>query len=210
MVRRLSIDQLAELSVAAVENSNRLLEEATILQGAGHHERALALAVLAVEELGKHFFIRVAVLANALDREEFWRAFWKHLFQGHDFKSAMGTWLTELDIKRADWDKEWRFVRTADRMSKAKIAALYVDVSKEGVVLSPKGSIDPKRTAAVLEVFGETIKRVADAVSRFDEAILLRKVTELQVAEARTPEERDQLIAEAGEAARTPLSSEHI
>jgi AbiV family abortive infection protein len=201
---RLSLEQLAELSVAAVENSNRLLEEAVLLRDAGRHERALALAVLAIEELGKHFVVRVAVIANALDREEFWQAFRRLLFQGHEFKSAMGTWLTELDIKRADWDKEWGFVRLAERMTRAKLSALYVDVSKEGAVLSPKDRIDPEHVSAVLEAYGDTIRNAADQVMRFDELTLLRKMVELRPLEATTPAERDRLIAEAGEAARRP------
>lgn len=69
-------------------NARSLAEESRLLKENGYHARALSLAILALEELGKVPLICNMILYRKDDAEA-WRKAWKE-FQSHRFK--LGVW----------------------------------------------------------------------------------------------------------------------
>ena len=69
-------------------NARSLAKESRLLKENGYHARALSLAILALEELGKIPLICNMILCRKDDAEA-WRKAWKE-FQSHRFK--LGVW----------------------------------------------------------------------------------------------------------------------
>lgn len=76
--------QLTKGLRSCLENADRLVQESDLLYGAGHLERSLALAVLALEELGK--LICINGLAFSLTRSSRGEESFHHVRKAHQAK----------------------------------------------------------------------------------------------------------------------------
>lgn len=81
--RALTNEQLADIANAASANCRAILADAELLFEAGRYPRAHALAILALEEFGKHVFTVSAM--NRQDVTGFWRAYHRR-FRDHKAK----------------------------------------------------------------------------------------------------------------------------
>lgn len=61
---KLSIQEASEGIEKAIENANDLLEDSLILFNSGKYPRAIALGIMAVEEIGKTEIIKKILLSN--------------------------------------------------------------------------------------------------------------------------------------------------
>ena len=95
-MRTLTALQMAEVSLAAMRNCRRLLDDAVMLAGAGRLPSALMLAGLAADELGKHVLVASFFAREGTDED--WRKFWSR-FRNHTEKlgdALMGSWVGDL------------------------------------------------------------------------------------------------------------------
>jgi AbiV family abortive infection protein len=164
------VQVLARGSVAAARNARSLVEDASVLAGAGRTGRACSLAVLAVEEVGKAYAL--ATLA-ALPENLRAQAPVGRMLEWHQLKLVAGQmaavvpfsppvvginlvaaplsdFADELDVAEA-------FARDEDRL---KQRGLYVDVDQSGLVREPS-----EVTAAQVRDQLDRAERAASAVS---------------------------------------------
>ncbi len=119
----------------SLKNADALIEEAKILLGAGHTARALALAILATEELAKlPRYAAVSIYAA----EGRWKQWWKY-YRSHREKLEMHHLHTVLSIPE-DLEGGKLLALIGDSMGKTldrlKQAALYTDF-QDGKFVSP-------------------------------------------------------------------------
>lgn len=124
-VRRLTEQEIETLGDMCLANARELLEDALVLHHYESYARAAALAVVAIEELGKRNTLWRAV--NFGDNDEEWKLFWKR-FRDHKTKSSLGNELIDRDsIEAAIWDD----LHTKGAFIGIREAALYVDLRQD-------------------------------------------------------------------------------
>jgi len=120
----------------ALLNAEALLEDARHLLGAGRPHRAIALAVLAMEELGKlpRFYG-----VDRYEREGRMKRWWE-MFREHTTKARMGAqFAVSAELSLAEQKKRIADLQTGKvgrDLHAAKMAALYTDF-KQGKFTSP-------------------------------------------------------------------------
>lgn len=148
MVRRraphLTPEQLADVTLAALRNARRLLADAQLLIENGRLATAHALAVLALEELGKHVMCASAVICIHGDPD--YAARFMGRFVDHEDKlrnarllldglaDAPGAPSTVREVERV-------VERTARSDARHKLRGLYVDLDRRGQVLEPERGV---------------------------------------------------------------------
>lgn len=76
----LSSALIAEAMTAAMKSGARLLVDARMLAASGRHPSAVAMAILAIEEIAKSDILAaLAVWSDPKDQEEIWRMFTTHV-----------------------------------------------------------------------------------------------------------------------------------
>ena len=118
-----------------LSNAEALLEEARILLAADHPARAIALAVLAMEEVGK--LPGYAAASRYAERGR-WRQWWR-MFRRHTGKLAMHEWVRILaSPKDLDTDDVQALLnnRFGETWHQVKLSALYTDF-RSGEFVSP-------------------------------------------------------------------------
>jgi AbiV family abortive infection protein len=120
----LSSALIAEAMTAAMKSGARLLEDARMLAASGRHPSAVAMAILAIEEVAKSDILAaLAVWSDPKDRNEVWRMFTTHID-----KNSLGFVPLIQNISAVEqlvWLKEHGTERYFDEM---KWSGLYVDV----------------------------------------------------------------------------------
>ena len=181
MTTKLAPPLLGSLARAALDNASNLLADSLVLLAAGRHPRALALAVLAAEELGKHMMCMSAVALDVDDPSTV-KKFWRR-FRSHDAKFA--TWYELFIIHLTadpseestpdDWTDMWSEVsKTVKVAMESKLQALYVD-ARDGDVTSPEQVVTEELARNAwksISLVAETIKRQwegADLAAFLDE-----------------------------------------
>ncbi len=132
---------------ACLENARGLLEESSLLFDAGHHARATALAILAVEEGDKVRRLLMLCLADGnLARE--WEDFRNHgpklsaafsLFTHGKFSHLRTSW---AQLRPKAGAPEW-FRDLPHYAGRVKERMLYVDLLKDGSWSSPSRALPP-------------------------------------------------------------------
>jgi AbiV family abortive infection protein len=152
---------LVALVQTTVQNARSLLEDARLLFEAGRYPRAHALAVLALEEFGKHMMCvsrATQAIGVADTEEEFWRR-----FNDHKAKLREAKLLIEAILK----DPERRYTQFANRLLReaasdhaTKLAGLYVDF--DGTITEPLQAIDQQTAASMINDVGELLDVYGD------------------------------------------------
>jgi AbiV family abortive infection protein len=181
-----TVDQLADLARASLDNATRLLRDAEILLNAGRFPSALALAVLASEEFGKSV-MAVSAVARDASNTEFWRRFWRrtrhHPTKAEIAGSIAGDFIEEEDEWVEFQERVPRFVEVGQV---AKFAALYVDMDESGEIQSPDLAISEEAARVAVEALGAQIRYWDEFYRHADFRTLFRDVQPLllRVAEA--------------------------
>lgn len=161
----LTREQIVDIAKKTGANVSALLAEASILLEAQHPARAHALAVLALEEFGKH-----AISVSALLRTNepgFWPKYWQRVGD-HREKLRQARFAVQLFGEWDEFDQpdalerigRWVESRHADRM-----AGLYVDVLPDGMVVSPEEAITVEEASGII-VDLQLLVPIADFTAR--------------------------------------------
>lgn len=130
---RLSTLQMAEISLGAMHNSRRLLDDAAALARAQRWPSALMVAGLAADELGKHILVSSFFSREGTDDD--WKKFWRR-FRDHTEKlgdALMSSWMG--DLLTADPPP------SAKAFHRKRLAATYVDLDDDGAVRTPVSAV---------------------------------------------------------------------
>jgi AbiV family abortive infection protein len=128
--------------LAALDNAERLAQDAEMLLREGRYPTAHALAVLALEEYGKHILCASATIRGHAD-PSYWRKF-RRRFNSHRDKLRNALLLTGLLAKtEVEMEPLDDLEAAARRRDFAKLRGLYVDIDR-GRVLDPTTTIAPK------------------------------------------------------------------
>jgi AbiV family abortive infection protein len=140
----LGLEVLAQLRAAAIENANRLLQDATHLYETGRYPSATVLAITAAEELAKWKALFVVSLEVAASEPVDWIAFWKR-WGNHSAKlrvASDGDVIVSIIDEHPEWfEGEPLFeawarksgIRNANSLFDQRNAALYVDWERDSV-----------------------------------------------------------------------------
>lgn len=150
--------QLLLVGHHAVANGMELLDDASLLLEHERWPRAHALAVLALEELGKAGVCLGALLYDGTQAEQFWKDFTHHptkLLNAGAILAFLGS-----DNTSATADAVAQIEKEAKREHVRKLRGLYVDLSTSGDVQRP-ADVDEDaarrvvdRVRAVLDLLG--------------------------------------------------------
>ncbi|HEY7270094.1 MAG TPA: AbiV family abortive infection protein, partial [Dehalococcoidia bacterium] len=80
-----TVEEVLRGAELALKNAGDLIDDAVVLLEAGRPQRAIALAVLGMEELGK---IPRMLQVQRYEADGRMKAYWKH-FRDHDAKSGL-------------------------------------------------------------------------------------------------------------------------
>lgn len=120
----LSSALIAETMTAAMRSGARLLDDARMLTASGRHPSAVAMAILAIEEIAKSDLLAaLAVWSDPKDQSEVWR-----MFTTHVDKNSLGFVPLIQNVSAVEqlvWLKEHGTERYFEEM---KWSGLYVDV----------------------------------------------------------------------------------
>lgn len=148
----LTIEQLAELSNAALVNARALLDDAQALLDGGRPARAFSLAVLAAEEFGKYVMTVSAVLRR--NEPSFWPKFWRR-FRSHGPK--YGTTVTADWLRQVGDDREVSELLDSIKMDlRDKMSGFYVDF-QGGQIVTPLSAVTPERAAKAVDAVRDLV-----------------------------------------------------
>lgn len=167
-MKQLSLDQLIEGHQKPIKNASDLIEDAEILLNNRRWARAVFLACIAVEELGKYLIIMGAI-GRVLKGNMDWRKFWKR-FKSHEkktgiimrFDAMIRPFISAVDTLTGVEKAE----KHTSNQEKEKLNSLYVDCTAEGFVvpMDHTNEKDAKQAVesakAVLKFFAEMENRV--------------------------------------------------
>jgi AbiV family abortive infection protein len=171
---KLTLDQLDEGRKKALSNSEDLVNDARVLLEHQRWARALFLAQLAAEELGKYTMIasaavsliRIQRLDVDIDWDEFWGVFWKR-YRHHHEKTSL---LIHLEYTFFSDSKAHEYLRKipseAQNAEYVKMASLYSDFYDQ--FLSPKEII----TQSLSNLAVRAAERRLSRMKSFDKEIL--------------------------------------
>lgn len=137
----LTLEELEIGRQKALANATELISDAEVLIANGRWARALFLAQIAGEEIGKHIIIlnaAVELLENAID----WKSFWR-IYRQHSAKQKTVMFADIMFSLRGDVQEELKaFPAAAADLESGKMLSLYSDFL-EGRFVSPSDCIDP-------------------------------------------------------------------
>ncbi len=129
--------QASEMSIAVVNNANSLVNDADLLLENSSFSRVAALAILAIEELGKIGLIRHILMADAgSDLKKRWKDYRTHTQKNY-------LWVLPMLLKKTTKPYEIyeALTKIDPRMNKNldcyKQLCFYTDMYDEGVLSSP-------------------------------------------------------------------------
>ena len=147
---QLSSSEIAEGMNAATRNAERLANDARLLFEADRYASSLSLAILSIEESGKHHVLRELALArNDKERKECWRDYRSHtkknvlwpLFE----KFLKGARRAQDFLPLFDADADHPFV-----LDKMKQISMYTDCFNKGHWSIPEQAITKELVEALL------------------------------------------------------------
>jgi len=153
-----------DLYEACLKNADQLLDEADLLLSHAYHARALALALVAYEEIGKSQIV-ADYFNNMVSKKEFKEAFVKH-----EIKSAYNArqfHITSMKPLEASivYDRG-----RAKQHSQYRVASLYVGCTEDYESLIPSEMVTPKDATAAIAACRKKIKHIR-VTSRITERI---------------------------------------
>lgn len=156
---------------ACIDNGDGLLADAEVLRTAGS-PRALALAVLAVEEYGKAIQALLVINGGGAPDEV---SMFERARRAHRPKIEMGTmWTAMLDLRvRIDEAQRDRLLAVVLAASERKMAAFYVD-RVDGAVLEPRHVVTPADVTAHIDaatVLSGLIHPIADVIDTTEKLV---------------------------------------
>jgi AbiV family abortive infection protein len=150
------------LAAACLENAEALLSDSELLLEHERHASAVAWALLALEEFGKHMLCSFA-LTISLDDADAWRAFWRR-WRAHPTKLRMaaGQFIDLVAEPGASGDELWRQAYDGLRsqipaMNRWKQDAIYVDWNVDEPV-NPAKSVEYGAACALIRDVGVVIR----------------------------------------------------
>jgi AbiV family abortive infection protein len=142
-----------DLYEACLKNADQLLDEADLLLSHAYHARALALALVAYEEVGKSQI--VADYFNEMVSEKEFR----EAFVRHEIKSAYNA--REFHITRKPFEARIVYDRgKAKRYSQYRMASLYVGCTNDYASLIPSEMVTPEDATAAIKACRNKIKHI--------------------------------------------------
>jgi len=150
-----------DLYEACLRNANELLVEADLLLTNDHHARALALALVAYEEIGKSQLV-ADYFNNMVSKKEFEEAFVKH-----EIKSAYNARRFQI-TSRDPFQARIVYDRAEARQySNYRMDSLYVDYTEEYEARVPSNMVSPEDAMAVISGCRKRIEdiRVMSAIT---------------------------------------------
>ncbi len=158
----LSPRQAGQLARACLENSEALLSDAELLLEHGRHASAVAWALLALEEFGKHMMCSLAATIS-FDDADAWRDFWRQ-WRTHPkkLKLAAGRFIDLVVDTDSGSDDIWRLAYDDLReqipdINRSKQDAIYVDW-KDGKPASPVDSVEYEAASALVGTVGVVVR----------------------------------------------------
>jgi AbiV family abortive infection protein len=151
-MRELSLEQLTQGRLKALQNAIDLISDAECLFKDGRWARSVFLSQIAIEELGKYLIIMGAIgnlIAGQIEWSKFWKRFVNHLEKTGNifyFDAALSPFQEQQEILRnfekADTD--------AEEFLKEKLSSLYVDFRNDRFVL-PMDEVNEKIAKGAIE-----------------------------------------------------------
>ncbi len=135
---------------AAMANGTQLLTEAVLLMNNGHHCRAMVLAVLGIEEVGKtQVILHILCAKDDAERKKFWKQFRTHTSKTS--VAAVPSLLSEGIRTWATFDKAYGAVETLPFvLEEWKQAALYCEAISGGQWVIPEQHVPLDKAQWVL------------------------------------------------------------
>lgn len=167
MKRTLSLDQLKEGRLKALNNATDLFKEASLLFDNHHWARSLFLSITAGEELGKYIMVTSALLGTTIKPKSFdWQKFWRR-YSSHRSKSenilAIGD--VENQIAKGRLIHFTAIAILTTDIEKNRQAALYSDF-KEGGFCSPSDIVTKEQAKASLEWLKYVLDMIKNAEAK--------------------------------------------
>jgi AbiV family abortive infection protein len=160
----LTDELLKDYSLAALENAQQLIQEATLLLSHGHHARAYFLAVAAIEECGKAYTThegRGRDLSNPAVASRLQKSIADH---HQKLNSAFAPWLRRVADPRAEVMK---MVELMIALQHGREPSMYSDIRFDGSgvqrpsqVVRPEAALDCVRLS--LDVWKHTAAHLAE------------------------------------------------
>lgn len=139
---------------AAARNAKDLVEDAKVLLDNGRYSRALALAILSIEESGKISVLRgLATATSESELKEQWKK-----FRSHRAKNVQWI-LVDLGLKGARKLEDLKPIFDEDSdhpevLDQLKQASLYTDYSENGKWMEPNSVVDENLAKSIVKVAG--------------------------------------------------------
>jgi AbiV family abortive infection protein len=164
-LRELSLEQLNQGRLKALQNATDLISDAECLFKDGRWARSVFLSQIAIEELGKYLIIMGAIgnlIAGQIKWSKFWKRFANHREKAGNiflFDAALSPFQKQQEIvknfEKADTD--------ANEFLKEKVSSLYVDFRNDQFLLpmdvvdegSAKRAIENAKAVLAFFEFGE-------------------------------------------------------
>lgn len=139
---------------ACLHNADQLLDEAELLLRNNHHARALALALLAYEEIGKSQIV-ADYFNNMVSKREFQEAFFRHeIKSAYNARQFRVTSTNPLEA-RIEYSPE-----EAKKYSRRRMASLYVGCSEEYEPKLPSEAVTKEDASAAIAAFRKKIEHI--------------------------------------------------
>jgi AbiV family abortive infection protein len=151
-LKELTIKQLSEGRLKAIQNARSLIEDAECLLESNRWSSAAFLAHIAIEELGK-YLILVGAVGRVLDGSISWSRFWKRFFS-HEHKTQnifnFDAFLSPSESPDEICEDFEKAKADSQKYQQQKISVLYVDFEKDAFV-EPAKKVDENITKGIVE-----------------------------------------------------------
>ena len=136
-MKQLSIEQIKNSRVKALQNANELIEDADILFKGERWPRVLFLCQISGEEIGKYIMLSSLLVQQISEKEIDWKRIWKRL-TSHTEKYELATYMENIYLGKdqsADRNAFWEYNKMLKDESKDldrfKQNSLYADFTGE-------------------------------------------------------------------------------
>jgi AbiV family abortive infection protein len=166
-MKPMSLEQLIEGRLKCLQNAADLVHDAEILLCSGRSARAVHLAYIAIEELGKYLMITGGIgriLKGTMDWKRFWKRFRSHKEKAANIMAfdAMLEPFVSLDDTLASLKRSRKHTDTQET---EKLSSLYVDVS-DGAFVAPMDHVAEHEARNALESAGAAYRFLREMETR--------------------------------------------
>jgi AbiV family abortive infection protein len=161
-MQTLSVSQINEGRKKALNNAEELFGEAKILLNRGRSARALFLALIAIEELGKYIML-ISAAVNIVNNTINWKVFWKR-YRDHKSKTSLYLHTEYLFSTIKPSEYLWELKKQSKLQESVKLMSLYSDFASnhDNSFFKPSEAIDMRTADLTIKVLKQHLDNIRD------------------------------------------------